>query len=121
MRGCLPKMNRGRATIAVVALYALLLQAFLGYAAPVRALGSLETILCADHPAGGDPAEKAAGIHIHACCTAVQAGTGLVPRSDPAVAAAPVAAHRVAWRPEADLPRTGPPPRNGTARGPPAG
>ena len=120
MRRRLPWTVQGRAILSVVALYALLLQAFLGFAVPARAFAAPGAVLCAEHPAG-DPDHGPISIHIHACCTLVQAGNLALPISvsaAPASSIAPVV--QVIWRPEAELPRTGPPPRPGTARGPPA-
>lgn len=118
MRRRQPRTGRGRAIIGLVALYALLLQAFLGLATPSRALDGPGEVLCAGH-SSGEPASK--GVHVHACCTVVQAGTLTLPPIDPEAAAWPSAPTSLcAWRPEAEIPTTGPPAYNGTARGPPA-
>jgi len=120
MRRRLPRTVQGRAILAVVALYALLLQSVLGFAAPARAFAAPGAVLCAEHPAD-DPDPGPISIHIHACCTLVQAGNLTLPVSvsaAPASSIAPVV--EVVWRPEAELPKAGPPPRPGTARGPPA-
>ncbi|SDN15044.1 hypothetical protein SAMN05216360_10661 [Methylobacterium phyllostachyos] len=112
-------MVEGRAIMGVIALYALLLQAFLGFAAPARLLPSPETVLCADHVAG-EPDTPAVPVHVHACCTLVQAVA--LTQSDTAWTGVPLpapAAARLVWRPEAEILRTGPPPRPSTARGPP--
>ncbi|MCJ2135066.1 hypothetical protein MKK69_13515 [Methylobacterium sp. J-026] len=115
-----PRTVRGRAIIGLVALYALLLQAFLGFAAPARAFAGPGAVLCTEHPTDG-PDDRPVPIHVHACCTLVQAGALALPVSGSAMAVPPtMAAVPLAWRPEAELPRTGPPPRVGTARGPPA-
>ncbi|AIQ94000.1 protein of unassigned function [Methylobacterium oryzae CBMB20] len=51
----------------------------------------------------------------------MQAGTLTLPPIDPEAAAWPSAPTSLcAWRPEAEIPTTGPPAYNGTARGPPA-
>lgn len=111
---------QGRAIIAVVALYALLLQAFMGFAAPAQTLASPGVVLCAEHPVDC-PDHGPIQIHVHACCTLVQAAALALPVAESAVAVSGYApAVRLSWRPEADLPRTGPPPRVGSARGPPA-
>jgi hypothetical protein len=120
MRRRLPISVPGRAIIGLVALYALLLQAFLGFAAPVPALADAGAVLCAEHPVDG-PGHGPVQIHVHACCTLVQAGALALPAAacaGPVMPRAPAA--QLSWRPEAELPRTGPPPRVGTARGPPS-
>lgn len=96
MRRRQPRTGGGRAIIGLVALYALLLQAFLGLATPSRALDGPGEVLCAGH-SSGEPASKS--VHVHACCTVVQAGTltlphrsgggGLALRADLAVCVAP--------------------------------
>lgn len=117
MRRCLPLTVRGRAIIGLVALYALLLQAFLGFAIPARAWNDPDAVICAGH-ASGDPAGTV--VHVHPCCTVVQAGALALPTIDPTAAAWPAApATRCAWRPESEIPTTGPPASTGTARGPP--
>ena len=118
MRWRLHQTLRSRATIGLIALYALLLQAFLGLATPSRALDGPGEVLCAGH-SSGEPASKS--VHVHACCTVVQAGTLTLPPIDPEAAAWPSAPTSLCtWRPEAEIPTTGPPAYNGTARGPPA-
>nr|WP_276081544.1 hypothetical protein [Methylobacterium sp. GC_Met_2] len=120
MRRRPPRTVQGRAILSVIALYALLFQAFLGLAAPARAFAAPGAVLCAEHPAG-DPDHGPISIHIHACCTLVQAGNLTLPISVSAVPASAIGpVVQVVWRPKAELPRTGPPPRSGTARGPPA-
>jgi hypothetical protein len=119
MRRRLPQTVQSRAAIGLLALYALLLQAFLGYATPAEIGLGTGAVICAEHPAdasGGGTVNK----HVHSCCTVGQAGALAVPSLDLVASAWPAApAVRVAWRPEAELPRTGPPQRDGTARGPP--
>lgn len=119
MRGRLPLRVQSRAIISVVALYALLLQAFLAFAAPVLSPDPTGGILCAEH-GSGTPTHDQSDAQCHACCMALHIGT-IAP---PPVLAAPVLwpvpqISRVAWRPEADLPRTGPPVHAQSARGPP--
>ncbi len=117
MRRCQPLTVRGRAIIGLVALYALLLQAFLGFATPAQAWVDSDAAICAGH-ASGDPAGPVA--HAHPCCTLVQAGALVLPTVDPTETGWPVAAEtRRAWRPESEIPTTGPPASTGTARGPP--
>ncbi|XYD07798.1 hypothetical protein R1A27_22350 [Methylobacterium sp. NMS12] len=99
----------------MIALYALLLQAFLGLATPARAWNDPAAMICAGH-ASGDPADPV--IHVHPCCTVVQAGALALPTID-ATAWPAAPATRSAWRPESENPTTGPPATTGTARGPP--
>ncbi len=108
-----------RAVIAVAALYALLLQAFLGALAPVPAGLDGVSVLCAEH-AEGAPADKAP-CRAHACCLPAQIPQLAVP---PPVAAVPIRPRRVveaAVRPpaRAALPRA-PPEIPPEPRGPPA-
>jgi hypothetical protein len=104
----------------LIALDALLLQAFLGLAPPAQACTPSAGILCAEH-ASDDPAGKASSVHVHSCCTLVLAGTLALPGFESVALASPfAAAARLIWRPRAELPRTGPHSRPGTARGPPA-
>lgn len=120
MRRCLPQTVQGRAIIGMVALYALLLQAFLGFATPARAVGLPGAVLCAEHGSGA-PDNETVAHHAHPCCTLVQAGSVALPVSEPAVVAWPFApASRLAWQPEAERPKTGPPRTATSARGPPA-
>lgn len=120
MRRGQPGTVQGRAILAGVALYALLLQAFLGLALPTRAVAESGTVLCAEHPEG-DPSHGPIPVHVHACCTLVQAAALALPLTVwTAPISRPAPGVRLIWRPEAELPRTGPPPRVGSARGPPA-
>ena len=104
----------------MVALYALLLQAFLGFAVPAYAAGLPGTVLCAEH-GSGTPDDGTAPLHAHPCCTLVQVGSVALPSCEPVAVAWPLArAVRLAWRPEAERPKTGPPRAATSARGPPA-
>ncbi|MGH1571864.1 hypothetical protein ACRAWG_15710 [Methylobacterium sp. P31] len=58
-------MVRRCAIIGSTVLYALLLQAFQGFAAPALALGGPGTVLCGEHQSDA-PAGKAAHLHSHA-------------------------------------------------------
>lgn len=108
-----------RAVIGVLALYCVLLQSFLAGAIPLPPdLG--RGIICIVHPDGEQGGGKAVP-HDHQCCVAAQiqalteppeAGSVLVP--------APSIAPRLVRRPEAEIPRTGPPPTANSPRGPPA-
>ena len=117
MRRVTSRQRFGRAIIGVVALYALLLQAFL-VAGTAKVAGSPLGLLCAhesDAPAGGIPAP-----HDHACCTVAQEAASAVPPEAVTVAASvPPACETLAWRPESWIPRTGPPVRAQGPRGPP--
>jgi hypothetical protein len=120
----IPLMRRGhrhgagRAIIGVIALYALLLQAFLGFATPSIAFGA-DGVLCVEHGSAA-PDGKSGAVHKHQCCLPVQPGTLLPPPDSPpeAVAFARVA-QVVAWRPTSDVLTTGPPKRTHQPRGPP--
>lgn len=108
-----------RAVIAVLALYAFVLQAFLGGLMPIAATADG---LCAQH-AAFDSAPEGLPPHGHGdCCKAAQAtGTALPPRIAPASAA---------WRPEhrggvaygvvGQIGARAPPDRSASPRGPPS-
>lgn len=121
MRRCSPSTVEGRTIIGVIALYALLLQAFLGFAAPVLAEAATGEILCVEHT-GSAPADGKATTPCHPCCTVLQVGTLAPPPSANPVAVAwpssPFA--RLVWRPEAARLTTGPPVFAASARGPPS-
>lgn len=110
-----------RAIIGVIALYALLLQAFLGFAAPVLAQAATGEILCAEHP-GSAPTDGKATAPCHPCCTVLQVGTMAPPPAASTVAVTwPVTSFaRLVWRPEAVRLTTGPPVYATSARGPPS-
>ncbi|WP_342107104.1 hypothetical protein [Methylobacterium sp. SI9] len=108
-----------RAVIAVLALYAFVLQAFLGGLMPIPAGANG---LCAQH-AATDPAPDGIPPHDHGdCCKAAQAtGTVIPPR------AAPIG---IAWTPEdrggtafggvGQIGARAPPDRSASPRGPPS-
>ncbi len=113
-----PRARPLRAVIAVLALYAFVLQAFLGGLMPMPAAADG---ICAQHSAGEPDFGKAAA-HGHGdCCTAAQAvGTALPPREVPATVAwiAPASACAGVGQPAEPCAR--PPPGGGTSpRGPP--
>jgi len=120
MHGNRPLGARRRAIIAVIALYALCLQAILGTAVPL-ALPGQDNGLCL-HEAGETGSGTPAPVHVHlACCTAAQAVPGLdlppvvatdLARPDRGVA-------RVAWRPNATAQPRAPPRPPAHARAPP--
>ncbi|MDP4023039.1 hypothetical protein Q8W71_10420 [Methylobacterium sp. NEAU 140] len=113
---------RGRALVGVLALYALLLQAFLGFATPVT--GAAEAALCAAHAvdagAPDAPADGKAHLHCALCCTAVHVAKLAPPPAGAAAARPALGVARVAWRSERAFPPTGPPIHATSARGPPA-
>ena len=80
--------SRLRAITAVIALYAFVLQAFLGGLMPAPILGDGHVLCLSSSPASGDPSPDRP--HVHAdCCTAVHVA---------AVALAPgAAAATLAW------------------------
>ena len=95
-----------RAVIAVAALYALLLQAFLGALAPTPAGLDGLSVLCAEHPDGSAPADRA-HCRAHACCLPTQAPHLALPASAAATPIRPRYVAVVATRP----PESPPPPR----------
>lgn len=118
MRRLSASWARGRAIIGVIALYGLLLQAFLAAAHPVAMPDA--GILCAEHEPASPGSDRPLH-HDHQCCTAAQgAQLAPAPSSDLTAVPVPPAPARVAWRPEASRPRTGPPTHAHSARGPPA-
>ncbi|SFG92026.1 hypothetical protein SAMN05192565_11722 [Methylobacterium gossipiicola] len=120
MHGHRPLGARHRAIIAVIALYALCLQAILGTALPLPVPGQ-DTGLCL-HEAGDTGSETPAPIHVHlACCTAAQAlpGLDLPPAVVTDLAVPEPRAVRVAWRPHAAAQPRAPPRTQAHARAPP--
>lgn len=117
MRLARPRMH-GRAILGVIALYALLLQAFVAAATPSGA-ADLAGFICGHESSAPSPDQPAR--HDHQCCTAVHIGN-IAPPPCPAVAVAWTAPRAVmaVWRPEAAIPKTGPPTRSHSARGPPS-
>lgn len=83
MRPRPPRFVNGRAIIGVIALYALVLQAFLTALAPTAALAQARPadILCAEHAEGaGAPGDHGPACLHHACCLHAQgAELGLPP------------------------------------------
>ncbi|GJE08550.1 MULTISPECIES: hypothetical protein [Methylobacterium] len=116
-----PRLIRVRAIIAVVALYALCLQAFLGaFAGALAQPPAPEAVLCASH---ADPAQDGGTTTCdrHACCTQVRA---IEPAPVPSVVLAvawpePVATPSVRSAAEGLQPRA-PPEQGISPRGPPA-
>ena len=121
MAGGGPDRRRWGAIVGLIALYAVLLQAFLTVSAP-GALLREAGILCLDH-GGGSPADAPADgptPHDHACCTLAHGATVVPPGPSVALPVQHIAqGTAVVWLPEADIPRTGPPTHAESARGPP--
>lgn len=123
MRACGTRRGGLRAITAVIALYALVLQAFLGGLAPVSAAGPAG-VLCL-HEAGSEPADDDPSLPAHdhhaACCTAA----GHAPTAEPplivatAIAWPPRLATRVAWFEDGTVRARAPPGSVASARGPP--
>lgn len=120
MLGCLPRTVQGRAIIAVIALYALVLQAFLGGLVPLPA-PPLGGVICAEHSGSSAPDDQAPACHQHACCTAAQAAHLLHPLlsvfatvawASPWVVPAP-------WRDAGTAQARAPPDQSVSPRGPP--
>ncbi|GJD28777.1 hypothetical protein PMNALOAF_0006 [Methylobacterium adhaesivum] len=120
MHGCRPWGARHRAIIAVIALYALCLQAILGTAAMPSPIGQ-DSGLCL-HEAGETGSDAPAPVHVHlACCTAAQAlpGLDLPPAVSTDLARPNRRTARVAWRPHAMAQPRAPPRTPAHARAPP--
>ncbi|GEP03280.1 hypothetical protein [Methylobacterium oxalidis] len=117
MRGSLPLPVHGRAVIAVIALYALLIQAFLGGLAPI-ALGPSGGEICAHD---GTPGDDGAACHQHACCTLAQAVQLLAPHLSvfAVVLWEQGAAAPAPWRAAETVRARAPPDQSVSPRGPP--
>lgn len=111
MRQRPPRFVTGRAIIGVIALYALVLQAFLTALAPAAPAMARE-ILCAEHGVGaGSSGDQGPACRHHACCVQAQAPQlGLPPT--------PTAAPPAAWPRAADV-TPWPPAENARVRAPP--
>ncbi|MBB2964122.1 hypothetical protein [Methylobacterium sp. R2-1] len=109
----------GRAIIGVIALYALVLQAFLTVLAP--AVPRLDGgILCAEHATSEQPAEDGQTCGHHACCTQVQAVSLLPPpQAASSLAAWSPRAVPLPWRAVAAIRARAPPDQGTGPRGPP--
>lgn len=112
-----PALPHLRAIIGVVALYALVAQVFLAAATPALRFDQIG-VLCADHTAG-TPSDGQPVRHDHPCCMAVHAGTIAPPVSVSVLNWTPPRSRLVHRRPEAAIPKTGPPVQAQSARGPP--
>lgn len=120
MRPCRTKAPGWRAIVAVFALYAFLLQPFLG--AMARGTGPTAAgYLCSSDETGA-PAHGGTAIHDHQCCTAAQLiGPALSQVGDGVTIVWPARqVSALSWRPEAERPKTGPPTRAHAPRGPPS-
>jgi hypothetical protein len=121
MRRCLPRMVQSRAIIGVIALYALLLQAFLGGLVPPVSV-SADPEICARHDASGAPGDHGSACRHHVCCTAVQ-GAGWLPPLPAGYATVnwiPVQVASAVWREAGPVQARAPPDRSVSPRGPPA-
>lgn len=114
-----PSRRAFRTVLGIAAIYGLLLQVFLAAATPVAAL-DLAGHICAASDDAGQPAGDTALPRGHQCCTLAHAG-GVAPLPDLAFVTVPyrVSVLLRALRPEAAIPRTGPPRYAQSARGPP--
>ncbi len=108
MRVTLPTRSIGRATITVVALYALCLQVLLGALAPVPAQAAPGAVIC--HQDGADGTPQAVPHCALACCVAAH----------PIALAAPLLlAFRFAWDDPVPAGRVPPAADESPARAPP--
>lgn len=109
-----------RALVGAVALYALLLQALLAAATPTVGAERMD-VICSPEGGSGPSSPETPARHDLQCCTAVVAADAVVPPA-PAFVAAWTSPRSVdvARRPEASIPKTGPPTRSQSARGPPS-
>ncbi len=121
MRASSPNRVGLRAAIAVVALYALALQALLGGMA-MAAMLDPTNVICASTAGTDDGPSKPQPVHVHhLCCTSAH---GLDAASPPLVPTTIVAwpqrhAVIVAWRPEVVAAPRAPPGVSPSARAPP--
>lgn len=119
MRERPPRPAHTRAIIGVIALYALVLHAFLLALAPVMPAQAGSEI-CAQHAEAGTP-DDGAGCRHHACCTQAQGvETGSPPEAAFAQLDWPAVSTPAAWRPEAVTRARAPPDQGTSPRGPPA-
>ena len=109
-----------RAIVAVVALYALLLQPFIASATP-RLTSAGQGILCLEHDTTQSDGGGSAGTHNHQCCTPASSHMLAPPAASvSAVVWAPELPSHLAWPVLALAPKTGPPTDFHAPRGPPA-
>ena len=118
------RMNGPSAIIAVIALYAFVLQGFLGGLMP-GLVGADGRVLCLSGTTvgPGDPAPDGQALHTHAeCCTAAQiAATAMAPQPSSALVAWPVRLTvKIAFAVEAANGARAPPGAMPQPRGPPA-
>jgi hypothetical protein len=120
MCGGLSQLERSRAIITLIALYALCLQVFLVGLAPVQPV-SPSGVICAEHAETGAPADKSLPCQ-HPCCTAAHA-VRLLPVLTLAFAALIWPAGQAAplvWRRETTNAPRAPPDQSVSPRGSPA-
>ncbi|ACL60145.1 hypothetical protein [Methylobacterium nodulans] len=110
------RRSRLRAAVAMLALYGLVLQAFLTGLNSVPA-ASAAGVICAAHESGRESPGPHPG---HVCCIAACLGP-IAPCLPPGGQAAWPSRRviAVAWQPASEAPARGPPPRPSSARGPP--
>lgn len=121
MRGCLPRTVHGRAIISVVALYALLLQAFLG-GLVARPLAPVGNEVCAEHIGVSLPREHAPACLHNACCTVAHANELFHPLLEVFATVAWASSVRVSvipWRDAGSVQARAPPDQSVSPRGPP--
>ncbi|WP_238178599.1 hypothetical protein [Methylobacterium dankookense] len=113
-------MVQSRAIIGVIALYALLLQAFLGGLSPSVSTPAGPEI-CARHDAASVPVDHESACRQHVCCTAMQGAGWLLPlpTAFATVTWAPVQVASAAWREAGPVRARAPPDRSVGPRGPP--
>jgi hypothetical protein len=123
----MPRCQTGatrRALITALALYGLLVQAFLAGLVPFGAAAAAADpgVLC-QHEAAGDPAPAQSSQHQHDCCLAACMAAAIqapaLPRSEPVLWPARVAA-RLTWRFDPAQARAPPASPLVSARGPPS-
>jgi hypothetical protein len=113
-------MVHGRAIIAVIALYALVLQAVLGGLVPLPSV-PVGGVICAEHDGSTVPGDHGPACQHHACCTTAQAAQLLHPilLAFAAVAWAPARVASAPWRDAGAVQARAPPDQSVSPRGPP--
>ena len=120
MRGCLPRMVHGRAIIAVIALYALVLQVVLSGLIPLPSV-PVGGAICAEHDDSTMPGDHGPACQHLACCTTAQAAQLLLPvlLAFAAVAWPPPRLASAPWRDAVAVQARAPPNQSVSPRGPP--
>ena len=115
-----PRWTAVRVAIAVAALYALILQSFIGGLALLPSI-TAGGVICAEHDGSTVPDGQGSACHQHACCVTAQAAKLLDPLGSAfaTVHWLPVPVSSVPW-PEAGTHRArAPPGQSVSPRGPP--